>query len=318
MSKPLVSIYCTTYNHGAYIKDTIEGFLSQKTSFNYEIIIHDDASTDETADIIEAYRKENPDIIRTIIQKENQYSKGINPFYKFILPNIRGKYIARCEGDDYWKDVNKLQLQIDYLERHPECSACVHNTEINNIELRWPCRTRLVSNFRTECDLPFSEIVRESGSYHFSSLVDRSDLYRNLPPFLFDVPKAGDYSLRVYLGLMGSIHYFPQIMSVYRFGVPGSWSSTVKDSKDRQVQKYKRIISMLEHADSWSEYRHHEDFLNAIDEQKYSIAFFSEEYGSLLRPPNRNIFLHSRSLGHKARVLVLLLLQKMRGNAFKK
>jgi len=124
----MVSIDCITYNHEDYIRDTIDSFLMQKTNFNYEILIHDDASTDRTAEIITEYQKKYPDIIKPIFQKQNQYSQGVKHIsYKFNHTRAKGKYIAFCEGDDYWIDENKLQKQVDFLETNPECTFCFHN-----------------------------------------------------------------------------------------------------------------------------------------------------------------------------------------------
>ena len=99
----LVSINCIVYNHKEYIKDTLEGFLMQKTNFNYEILINDDASTDGTAEIIKEYEKKYPNLIKPLYQIQNQYSKGINMF-DINNKRAKGKYIAYCEGDDYWTD----------------------------------------------------------------------------------------------------------------------------------------------------------------------------------------------------------------------
>jgi glycosyltransferase involved in cell wall biosynthesis len=121
----MVSISCMTYNHEAFIEDTIRGFLIQETNFPFEIIIHDDASTDNTAEIIKKYEKKYPRLIIAIYQKENQYSKNKRAFRNFILPHIRSKYIATCEGDDYWIDPYKLQKQILFLESNPEYGVCV-------------------------------------------------------------------------------------------------------------------------------------------------------------------------------------------------
>ena len=90
----LVSVYCLTYNHEKYIKDALEGFINQKTDFEYEVFVHDDASTDNTAKIIKEYAQKYPHIIKPILQKENQYSKGVKIFYQYIYPRISGKYIA--------------------------------------------------------------------------------------------------------------------------------------------------------------------------------------------------------------------------------
>lgn len=113
---PVVSICCLTYNHQNTLSQAIDSFLNQITNFQIEIIIHDDASIDGTIDIILNYKKRFPDLINAIIQSENQYSKGKKPYFAYLLPEASGKYIANCEGDDYWIDPFKLQKQVDFLE----------------------------------------------------------------------------------------------------------------------------------------------------------------------------------------------------------
>lgn len=125
MGKPLVSICCLTYNHEHYIEQCLEGFLMQKVDFPVEILIHDDASTDKTVEIIRKYESKYPEIIKPIYQSENQYSKGIGVTRVHQFPRAHGKYIALCEGDDYWTDPYKLQKQTDLLEANPSISLCV-------------------------------------------------------------------------------------------------------------------------------------------------------------------------------------------------
>ena len=128
--KPLVTVSCITYNHEKYIARALDSFLMQKTDFPFEIVIHDDASTDRTPEIIREYAEKYPEIIRPMYQKENQYSKGIsNISGAFNFPRAEGKYIAMCEGDDYWIDDSKLQRQADYMEAHPECTMCFHSAK---------------------------------------------------------------------------------------------------------------------------------------------------------------------------------------------
>jgi glycosyltransferase involved in cell wall biosynthesis len=121
---PLVSISCMTYNHAPYIRQCLEGFLMQKIDFPIEVLIHDDASTDGTVDIIREYEQKYPEIIKPIYQTENQYSKGIDVFTVYNISRARGKYIAICEGDDYWIDPYKLQKQVDFLEKNSEYGMC--------------------------------------------------------------------------------------------------------------------------------------------------------------------------------------------------
>jgi len=130
MDSPFVSIVCEVFNHEPYLRQCLDGFLMQKTRFPFEVLIHDDASTDRSADIIREYEKEYPGLFKPIYQVENQYSKGVKIWASIQFPRARGKYIALCEGDDYWTDPLKLQCQVDYLERHPQCSLCFHKVRI--------------------------------------------------------------------------------------------------------------------------------------------------------------------------------------------
>ena len=123
---PLVSISCSAYNHASYIRQCLDGFMMQKCNFIFEVLIHDDASTDETADIIREYEAKYPNIIKPIYQTENQYQNGRGIMRRFNYPRAKGKYIALCEGDDYWTDPNKLQRQVDFLEANPEYSITSH------------------------------------------------------------------------------------------------------------------------------------------------------------------------------------------------
>ena len=122
----LVSICCITYNHAPFIRQCLNGFVMQKTKFPFEILIHDDASTDGTQEIIREYEQKYPDIIKPIYQAENQYSKGIKINLTYNLPRAKGKYIAFCEGDDYWTAPDKLQKQVDFLESHLDYVMCSH------------------------------------------------------------------------------------------------------------------------------------------------------------------------------------------------
>ncbi|NOJ75676.1 glycosyltransferase [Empedobacter stercoris] len=128
-----VSISCITYNHAPYIRQCLDGFLMQQCNFDFEILIHDDASTDGTQEIIREYQEKYPDIIKPLIQKENQWSKGIRSMNAtFNFPRAQGKYIALCEGDDYWTDPLKLQKQVSFLERNKNYAMVFHNALVKN------------------------------------------------------------------------------------------------------------------------------------------------------------------------------------------
>ena len=112
--KVMVTIQCNTYNHELYIRQCLDGIVSQKTDFSFEAIVHDDASTDNTASIIREYADRYPDIIKPIYESENMFSKDVNKMRKIICEQLHGDYIAFCECDDYWTDPDKLQKQIDF------------------------------------------------------------------------------------------------------------------------------------------------------------------------------------------------------------
>ncbi|MBQ9312264.1 MAG: glycosyltransferase [Bacteroidales bacterium] len=126
-----LTIHCLVYNHEPFLRECLDGFVMQKTNFRFEAIVHDDASTDNSAKIIQEYAEKYPNIIKPILQKENQWSKHAD--LGLILKNATAKttkYIATCEGDDYWTDPNKLQKQVDFLESHPDYVACGHDIKI--------------------------------------------------------------------------------------------------------------------------------------------------------------------------------------------
>lgn len=127
----IVIVWCLTYNQKDYIKNALDGFVMQETTFPFEVIVHDDASTDGTTDIIKEYAENYPDIIKPLIEKDNQWQKG---GLKHIIEIMnehhrRGKYLAFCEGDDYWTDSHKLQRQVDFLDSHMDYSMCFHSAK---------------------------------------------------------------------------------------------------------------------------------------------------------------------------------------------
>lgn len=123
----MVSIKCLVYNHAPYLRQCLDGFVMQKTNFKFEAVVHDDCSTDGSQEIIKEYAAKYPDIIKPIYETENQYSKHDGSLRRIVDAHLNGKYIAFCEGDDYWTDPNKLQMQVDYMEAHPNCGLTYSN-----------------------------------------------------------------------------------------------------------------------------------------------------------------------------------------------
>lgn len=216
----MVSICSITYNHAPYIRKCLESFLMQKTNFKFEIIIHDDASTDNTASIIREFEERYPEIIKPIYQTENQYSKGQSILASFVYPRAKGKYIALCEGDDYWIDPYKLQKQVDFLENNEEYSLCFHNA----IE-HWEDGSRKDSIFSNVEDREYSavEIYKKwtipTASVVFRKAVTDSLRYKEVssnPKFIY-----GDIILFLTCAEFGKLRGFTDTMSIYRRHIGG-------------------------------------------------------------------------------------------------
>lgn len=239
----LVSITSLAYNQEKYIRKTLEGFVSQKTDFPFEILIHDDASTDGTAAIIREFEERYPDLMRPVYQTENQYSKGVKVGVE-LRRRARGKYIAFCEGDDYWTDPEKLQRQVDYMEAHPECSLCVHATRIID-EAGNPTggAFRLADH---DLDFDANEVILSGGGmFQTNSMLARREYMDNYPPFYYHSP-VGDYPLQIYMGMRGKIHYIDRFMSDYRWQSNGSWSAKTLSSTERTVKHCDAMCRLLE------------------------------------------------------------------------
>lgn len=150
--KPLVAVWSLVYNHEPYLKDYFEGIVMQKTDFPFVAIVHDDASTDGSAAIIREYAEKYPDIIKPIFEKENQYSKGdgtLDRLMREAIEKTGAKYVALCEGDDYWIDPFKLQKQVDFLESNPEYGL-VHT---GYLTLKYKDKYKIKQSTRSNLDI---------------------------------------------------------------------------------------------------------------------------------------------------------------------
>lgn len=222
-----VSIWCLTYNHKTYIRDALEGFFRQKTNFGYEVFIYDDASTDGTSDIIREYVNKYPDIFKAYISEYNRWNDiDRNEFiYDLMIKNLSAPYIALCEGDDYWTDENKLQIQYDYMEKHPECSMHIHNCQwldcVNDeMHIGNPIE------IKDEGDVATTDLIAQKhGNPPTASFFLRREVM--LQDFLFYNAVIGDYPLILCAASIGKVHYNSKVMSVYRYRSNGSWTSNL-------------------------------------------------------------------------------------------
>lgn len=220
MNNILVSICCITYNHEKYIRDAIEGFLMQQTSFNYEVIIADDCSTDNTDVIIKEYIQKHPkgNIIKYFRHEKNI---GMMPNFVFALRQCTGKYIALCDGDDYWTDPLKLQKQVDFLEKNEDYVLVAHNIDIKNGDT--------VEHFeKTQVEYFLSDF------YESSCLSTASVVFKNIGSI--DLKKicgalVGDWPLFIMLAENGRIGFMKEYMAVYRVHANGVWSGDTNKEK---------------------------------------------------------------------------------------
>ena len=241
--KVLVTIVCITYNQKRVIKDALEGFVMQKTTFPFQAIISDDCSTDGTTKIIEKYAKKYPDIIKPIYRKKNL---GPGKNFSDTFKKATGKYIALCEGDDYWTDPQKLQRQVDYMEIHPECTLCHHT---------------VVKKFEDEPDREDEYISHENDIINLETLLAMNNIqtasvmYRKIDYAGYDASgiMPGDWYLHLFHAKSGAIGFIDKPMAVYRVHRGSVWyykkGEKVKDViinfSNKRLQLFFRIIDLF-------------------------------------------------------------------------
>jgi glycosyltransferase involved in cell wall biosynthesis len=237
---PLVSIINNTYNHENFIREALESFLMQETTFPVEILVHDDASTDRTAEIIKEYELKYPDLVLPVYQKENQFSKGVKPTQNFQYPRARGKYIALCEGDDYWTDPLKLQKQVEFLEANEEYSAATHQT-LMIFENNYIFHSRQFNKLNNNCSLNIDSLL-VGRKFHTASILFQSNVLRDV-----SMPSgitSGDRALFFLIASKGLIYFFSEIMCVYRKNAGGisSWVTSEMMKKDLNMLPWLKEI----------------------------------------------------------------------------
>lgn len=246
--KYMVSVICCTYNHEKYIEKCIKGIVEQKTSFRFKLIIHDDASTDNTTFIIQKYHKMYPDIIFPIYEKENMYSKGKVILDDIILPNIDTPYVAICEGDDCWCDNNKIEMQFLYMEQHLGCGICVHDAvRVNYFSHLQDLNTKEIY----EKDYSVEDVIKlKSGKFATNSIFMRTELMKKIPKE-FRCSRFGDWQLIIYGAANNYLHYFPDIMSTYNQGVPGSYTEKTVENLEYNIETRYEILGLLRNLDNY-------------------------------------------------------------------
>ncbi len=232
----MVSITCVAFNHEYCIEETMDSFLMQETNFPFEIIINDDVSTDRTVEILKDYEIKFPNIVKPVYQSKNQFSQGINTM-ALLFPKVTGKYVAFCDGDDYWTDKDKLSIQVAEMEKHPEIDMSFHSdrklvgSQQQDIQLKHADGNKMFSA---------EEMILGGGNFcPTASLMFTNRLLPSLPDWFYKaIP--GDFVGQIMGSVRNGALYIDRCMSIYRVGVETSW--TVSESQENSE---KRKLSLL-------------------------------------------------------------------------
>lgn len=251
MDSILVSVVCNTYNQESYIRYALDGFIMQKTTFPFEILVHDDASTDGTAQIVREYAQKYPELIKPILQTENQYSQKISISKTFQFSRAQGKYIAFCEGDDYWTDPLKLQKQAEALEQHPDIDICAHRVITTSNEKK----TGEVPTKTEDTIFTVEEVIAGGGGFVATgSLMFRRELF--VHEYEFAKIKSVDYIWQISGALRGGMLYLGDCMGVYRQSAKGSWTARGKKNPEMLINSWQKIRCALVALNEETNYRY--------------------------------------------------------------
>ena len=257
-----VSVICITHNHAEYIREALEGILMQKTSFKYEILIHDVASTDGTSEILKEYQKKYPDKIRLFLKKGSQYSKETDIFKNSCFSQAKGKYIACCEGDDSWNYYGKLQAQYDLMELHPEVSLCYHNALIYENGVMGREDLALQVSMHKTGYIKASDIVYPSkGWYPTASMFFRTKYMAGY----YDMhAPTGDEGMRCYMACCGRLYYINQAWCTYRNQSKGSWNTKIEKTEEAGRKYIHDSITFLDTFNIYSDGKYEKYFYGRL------------------------------------------------------
>ena len=291
-----VSIICNVYNHEKYVADALDGFVMQRTNFPFEVLVHDDASTDNSAAIIREYEEKYPHIIKPIYQTVNQYSQKIDITRTIQRARAQGQYIAMCEGDDCWTDPLKLQKQYDFMEANPEYTLCASSTVWHNVRTGVHEKQRGMT--AQDRDVSLEEIILEEKGriFQFATFFLKADVWRAEPDWVYNFP-VGDFPLALNCALHGKVRMLADVMAIYRFAAEGSW--TVRSDNDAiRAGTCRRMIEGLVAFNEATAGAYAPYVTQRINRHKYTIALMQHDLKALRSPALREIF-NGRSLKYR-------------------
>lgn len=287
-SEILISVIMITYNHDKFIRQAIEGVLNQKTRFSIELMIADDFSQDETQNIIRYYAMKYPEVIKPILRTSNL---GPNPNWLDAYSKCSGKYVALCEGDDYWTDPNKLEKQVDFLEGNSEFILCYHKVSGVIIENK-------ITYLKRECNYSFNfydSLQNKNGNN--LSLVFKKCLDANLISFFISDLYIGDWPLECLLTLQGKGFYMNECMAHYRIHEGGI-------SRKRSSESFFQVRNLFSSRLLNSGFEVDKIFINRfiarINLKWAALLFKKRQYKNGLKKIAEFVKIYSRSISFKS------------------
>jgi len=286
--EPLVTVILPTHNHAPFIAQAIESILAQQTDFAFDILLHDDASTDGTTDVVKAYALRFPEKIRLIAQKVNRYQTDKKIQSHILFPQITAKYTAICDGDDFWTDPEKLQTQVAYLEAHPDCTLCICGADKIDVQGR---TIGVAASYETDRVVDLNDMIRAGGEFCSSNTIVAPTVLLNTQPAFCELTEVEDIPVHMWCAVKGYAYYFAKHMAAYRYAVPGSWSARQKAaSQAAQILHNEGVIGLLQGFDAYTEGRYRSSYEYAIRHMEFKILCLRHDLKAAKRPPYRAFY----------------------------
>jgi len=256
---PLVSVCIRTYNHEEYIANCLDSILSQKAPFDFEILLGEDGSSDRTREICITYARNNPEIIRLFLHDRADnfaIGKAATGHANFVnnLREARGRYLAFCDGDDYWVHQDKLIKQVNALQRS-DCCICFHSASSINYK---SSRSLRIGNFGAERRIiSMAEFVeRGASSMPLHSIMIKASLKRDLTGYVYETFGVHSFIQTFGIAVGSGAVYLPESMGVYRSSIPGSMTEKLLTRDELIIERVDKTLKMLSFVNRKSEYHH--------------------------------------------------------------
>ena len=287
----MVSIHCLVYNHEAYLRQCLESILMQKTCFRFEVIVHDDASTDGSATIIQEFASRYPSIIKPIFEKENQYSKHDDSLDRIMLNHTRGVFVAFCEGDDYWTNPHKLQIQYDAMMDNPDCTiAFAKVLKVNRVG-EWNGLAIPSDRFIKAGKVSLSTYLEEEFYYgrwafHTLSFFIRKNVMDDYLWFRYSLLKDfpyGDMPIALQCLRKGNGIYIDEVVGSYRM-FSGGYNSGLASNARAALDDRRKLIRGFNVFDEYTDYKYHRFIERRITRTELEIGIIEKNRKEIIKP----------------------------------